>query len=464
MTERIHADVAIVGAGPAGAHAAGRIARSGARVVLLDRRPEGEAGAQWLNDIPLWAFDIARVSPPGDDEALAVGAPFYVLGPGQTRPLYVPDVALVEADMRALGLRLAGRVARAPSARLCWGVEVRELLLDARGRAHAIEGAYSSGPRRGERVRVEARLFVDASGLAAVLRRAHPKLGRLCPPPTRDDLCVAAQRLLTIERPDDAQRYLDAHTVPAGAYLNRLGVAGGYSVVRAMVHPDLAHISILTGASATPGNPSGKQLLDRFCQAQPWVGASVLGGARAIPLRRPYTHLVAPGLALLGDAASQVFAAHGSGIGIGMIAARILADAVNDALKAGDDPGALDTLWAYPSRFHRRWGALLGFGDLFRRFTQDLAPDTLSALLASGLVTPALLRDGLHQRFPQAHLGDLPAQAAAATRHPRLLAKLAPVLAKLPMLPLAARSLYPERPDDARLERYERRMRALVEG
>ena len=52
------------------------------------------------------------------------------------------------------------------------------------------------------------------------------------------------------------------------------------------------------------------------------------GGQRAIPLGRPHDTLASDRVALVGDAARQVFSAHGSGIGAGMVAARMLVDAI----------------------------------------------------------------------------------------------------------------------------------------
>ena len=69
-------------------------------------------------------------------------------------------------------------------------------------------------------------------------------------------------------------------------------------------------------------------MLDGARADEPWLGESISGGSGVIPLRRPYARFTAPGLALVGDAACQVFPAHGSGIGMGLIAGRMLADAV----------------------------------------------------------------------------------------------------------------------------------------
>ena len=73
----------------------------------------------------------------------------------------------------------------------------------------------------------------------------------------------------------------------------------------------------------------------------------------------------------MGDAACQVFPAHGSGIGMGLIAGRMLADAVADAV----DPGDEQVLWGYQAAFQHEFGGLLAAFDAFRRMSTVLGGD-----------------------------------------------------------------------------------------
>src|SRR5690606_24952863 len=101
----------------------------------------------------------------------------------------------------------------------------------------------------------------------------------------------------------------------------------------------------------------------------------------------------APGIALVGDAACQVFPAHGSGIGIGLIAGRMLADAVEDA----SDPGNENVLWRYQAAFQREFGGLLVASDIFRRLSTEMGEEGVVALVRSGLMTMSATEGGLDQ-------------------------------------------------------------------
>ena len=130
--------------------------------------------------------------------------------------------------------------------------------------------------------------------------------------------------------------------------------------------------------------------------ASPWIGEPIFGGQGAIPLRRPYDRLVAPGLALLGDAACQVFSMHGSGIAMGLVGARLLSEAV----AASDDPGDLRSLWHYQVNFQRDWGGLLAAYDLVRRAVQALPVADVETMLEMGVIDSKGFRGGLEQRLP----------------------------------------------------------------
>ncbi|MEL6178146.1 MAG: FAD-dependent oxidoreductase [Myxococcota bacterium] len=460
MLRRI-ADVIVVGAGPAGAHAAAIMARGGLRVLLVDRRAFGHAGAQWLNDVPRWMFDAARVRcPEASKHRSGPGAPFLMFPPEGYTPVRVTHSPVAEVDMRALGQELAAEVDDAFTGETLWGVTIRDVDCDRRGRPIAVVGFREDEEGGREEVRLEASLFVDASGLSAVVRRGVPALASACPPPARSDLCAAAQEVRTVVDPEGAARFLKRHHAEPGAFVSRVGISGGFSVLRVMVEPDQSAVSLLTGA--VTGHRSGRAIMDDFIEDNDWIGPRLLGGSRAIPLRRPYTHLVAPGLALLGDAACQVYAAHGSGIGVGLNAAMLLGDAVVRGVRMGRDPGNIHTLWPYAAEFHQRWGGLLCFADLFRQLSQRLTFEQTTTLVEGGLMTPGMVYDGLAQQRPALRPDELGAQLIAAVRHLDMVGMLLPTLVRMPLLELAAALYYPDVHSPRMLDLYEVLLQMLM--
>jgi flavin-dependent dehydrogenase len=210
-------------------------------------------------------------------------------------------------------------------------------------------------------------------------------------------------------------------------------VAGGYSIINVRMLDD-ERISILTGSIPADGWPSGHELVQQFAADHGWVGETIFGGQRALPLRRPYDRLALGSVALLGDAGCQVFSAHGSGIGAGMIAARMLADTL----------GAGRPLHRWAVDWMREHGATHAAYEVFRKLSQDLDLDEVRALIAHGLLDEHSVAASLDQRMPRPRVRALPQQLAGAARVPRLAARLARALAKM----IQVRAHYQRYPED----------------
>lgn len=408
-------DVAIVGAGTAGAAAAAACAERGLSTVCVDRRPLHEAGARWVNGVPAWCFGAAGVAPPVGAELHASDHVFHLVVGWGPRRLSLRGHGLLDVDMRGLVERLQAR-ARTAGATLRGGVAVTGF--DGR--------CLSLGTET-----IAARWFVDASGLggARLLRQG---------PVARHDLCAAAQWVHELADPTGARAWLEQHEAREGETICFTSVAGGYSIVSVRVEP-AAHghpgaVSLLTGSIPGQGHPAGQRLLDDFVEAHSWIGARRAGGARAVPLGRPHDVLAAGNVALLGDAAGQVLSAHGSGIGAGLLAARLLADTLAEG--RGPEP--------YGVRWQRRYGGTFAAYDVFRRFSQRLAIDEVAALLDAGLLDASSSIAALRQELPRPSPRQLLAQARGLVRSPRLAARLAPVLARM----LAAQVTYRSYPAD----------------
>ena len=420
----LEVDVAVVGLGTAGSAVAAFLAEGGLSVVALDRKPLLEAGARWVNGVQGWMLREAQVAAPVEPELCGSDAPFHVVcGTGPER-VVLRDTGILEVDMRHLVSRLQDR-ARAAGAQL-YG-EVRVL-----GRQSELLET-SAGTLR-------ATYVIDASGLGGA-----GLVDSTAPDPNH--VCAAAQAVHEVSDVGAAQAFMTRHGVSPGEVLCFTGIAGGFSILNLRLHG--GEISILTGSIPALGNPSGKALLDDFVQAEPWVGGRLFGGSRAIPLSRPVDRIVQGSVALLGDSARQVFTVHGSGIGLGLIAARVLAE----TLVAGEP------LDSYRVRWMRSYGALQATYEVFRRFSAELSVEELRALIEAGLMNANTAGPTMAQRWPAMDPIGWMRSSIGALKEPRLAARLAGVGARMARI----RALYAVHPrDPGRLVSWARRVERVL--
>jgi flavin-dependent dehydrogenase len=447
-------DAVVVGAGTAGGNAAYQLARRGLSVALLERRVATLGGAQWHNGVLAWQFERAGLSPPAAPERASSGTTFHIVGPDGTHGVTLAQGPVMRADMALLGQRLRSLACDAGAVLVD---EVERLEVEHRGdRLVAVEvrsaDAGDAAPRR-----FEADLFVDASGRGGALRRRSQVLDRWCPPVQGAELCAAGDYAVRIDDPDGARRFLDRHGAAPGEHVNRLGLDGGWSTRSITVSEDLSEASVLVGCVADGRNATVPEMMAALRRDEPWLGATLSGGTGVIPLRRPYARLTAPGLALVGDAACQVFPVHGSGIGLGLIAGGMLADAVEDAR----DPGSPLTLWRYQAAFHREFGPDLVAFDGVRRMSTALGSDGVRRMVAGGLFAEGMTRASLDQRWAAPSAAEALAMARRLARRPSLAALMVPALARAQAARVVARRS-PREPDETALARWDRRIdRAL---
>lgn len=418
------ADVIVVGAGSSGAAVSAFLAEHGLRVICLERRSLDEAGARWVNGVPRSAFVDAGIALPPEGESYGQPAPFHLVAEGGRALVREHDA--IDVDMRRLVARLQQR-ARAAGVELRGGVSVT-------GRSDDRLDT-SAGP-------VHARWFVDASGLAGARLLDQPAV-------KRQHLCTAAQEVRQVRDRDAARAFFASHGVAEGEVLGLVGVAGGYSVLNLRLHHGGATIGILTGTIPALGFPSGKALLESFVREHAFVGERVYGGSGAIPLSRAHDRIADERVALLGDAACQVFPAHGSGVGSGLVAARMLADTL-----AGGG-----SLRDYEVSWQRRHGGVLAFFDVFRRWNQTVDGATLGRALGLGLVDGEALRAGIDQALPRPTLRAVLAKARALVGEPALAANLALTVARSAAV-RALYSRYPRAPE--RVSAWSRRVDWLL--
>lgn len=443
----------MVGAGTAGANTAYQLARRGRRVLLVERRPLARAGAHWRNGLLDRHFHEAGLTPPSGPERGAAVGTVHLRARDPRVGVDVDDPPTVSTDMALLGGRLRNLATEA-------GVEVIDRVrrfdvdTDATDRVRALtlrpDGA---GP-----VTVEASLFVDASGYRGSLRRQVAALVPWCPTLRGDELCSASDFHREIDDPAGAEGFLERHGALPGDSVTFVGIRGGFSTCAVTVDRDLSRVGILVGCLANGRCGTGPRMVADLRRREPWIGAAIAGGSGIIPLRRPYARITAPGVALVGDSACQVFPAHGSGVGAGLIAGSLLAEGMADV----DDLGDPDELWRrYQHPYQRSRGRDLAAFDVLRRATTRLGGEGVDRMVRSGLIDEHTTRTGLDQRWAPPPPAQGIRSAARFVRWPDLARVMVPALARAQ----AVRShvgRHPAELDLAALDEWERRTVALV--
>lgn len=448
MSQRETCDVFVLGAGSSGSATALALAREGLKVIVGERRELAQAGARWVNGLPSWFFDFCELDLPTGDELQNRGNDTKVVTSTGEVAYTLSDTPLWNVDMRRLTERLQD-LCRAQGVRFLDHFELGGVHVDAQGRPTSIEFQRGQGTEVGSSGRIEAELFVDASGIKQALLRRVEALSADCPPLVADQYCLALSEAARIEDREAALAYLERHGARPGESTNAFGVDRGYSTLLVSFDEAVEHIDIVIGTAG--GDKSPRQILREFKEREPWVGERVFGGEAMIPLRQPYDRLAAPGIALVGDAGCMVFSTHGSGVGMGMAAGKMLADAVANS----DDPGGLDATWAYQATFQRRFGGRLGGMAVLARFFQSLDGDDVDKLLLAGFLPESNMRLGLEQRSPVPTAREILGLLGAVARAPSLGAKLLPFAARIPAV-LALYSLYPKKPGRRALRAWSR--------
>jgi geranylgeranyl reductase family protein len=299
-------DVIVLGAGPAGATAAQRLASAGASVVLLDRasfpRDKPCGGGLTLRGVRQLPFSV---DPVVED---VVSRLVLRLRYGRPAEVKSPEPVILMTQRMRLDAYLVERAAEA-GADVRQGVRARAASQDATGVEVVCDG--------GERLR--ARLLVGADGATGVSRQA---VGAR----VEHGYAVALEGNLPYARYDAAPY--------RGRALLEVGVVpGGYG----WVFPKGDHANLGVGGWLSQG-PRLREHLAGLCRAH-GVSPEHLSDLRGwrLPVRRAGTPLARGRALLVGDAAGLVDPLSGDGMFEAFTSSRLASQVVLDVL-AGRQP------------------------------------------------------------------------------------------------------------------------------
>lgn len=395
-------DILIIGAGSAGATLAWKASSLGLDVGLVDARERGRTGASWRNAVEATLFDqigLARPQPPLAPEGYKV-AHIETTAGGR---LTCSNIPIYDVDMSRLVAILVERAERA-GAQIEYGTRFIAPLLER----DAVVGASFKTKNGTESVR--AGLTVDAAGMSGSLRRHLPGALWDQDPLVGKDVCTATQQNYSIADERAAREYLEKNRLQSGETLSLVSILEGFSVLDVMVDLERGHVDCLSGVMLSRGRNVPSELIERRVAQLGFVGKKISGGSGLIPVRRAVDRLVGNGFALIGDAAFQVFPAHGSGVACGMLAAELLAKTAARAMSSG--PATTETLWPYAVAYQQGRGALCAAHESVRRFSETVKSGDLNDLFSVG----ALDSDSAIRTIACEHLQFKPHQVFAGAR------------------------------------------------
>lgn len=334
-------DVAIVGAGPAGAITALLLARAGHHILLLDRRtfprpkPCGDclsAGATPLLRRVGALADVEaehparlagwRVVAPGGSSFHASFAPAAHRDPDLATALALPRDRLDHALLRA---------ATREGARLHTGFRVTDLLRDPHGRIVGVVGRDSDGAP----FAFATRLVVGADGLRSTIAR---RLGLIRRAPRLRKLSLSTHLHGLAEPIDHGELHLaDGACLGIAPVLAADAADAPLHNLTLVVDARRFARSVAAGARAFL-----RDALRRFPGLAPRLDATIHTLAAehppilaSGPFDWPTRDIVAHGAALVGDAAGYFDPFTGQGIFQALAGALALAESADDALRAG---------------------------------------------------------------------------------------------------------------------------------
>ena len=394
-------DVAIVGAGPAGAALATRLARGGLDVVVLERAPVWHWRAGGVFASPMTAAALART---GLDVATIrrVARPIPAMrletpggavvrltyGDDPTRPAAGFDRSALDPVLVAMAEDAGAEVRR--------GATVRGVRLASGGDPVRVQLAADDAE-------VRARVVVGADGTHSVVAQAADAHR-----PVRLGERVGLSFHLADGRGD----------VPLDARL--VVLRDGYVGIAPVPH-DRVNVGIVLGATwrdalRTEGAEAVTRRIVRSIQATaddptPWQASAdrpTDAIAGAVPLGVRATRRAGPGWFLVGDAAGFLDPLSGEGLHRALVSAELAAPAISGAIRGRASPERAAA--AYDRAMRRRFGTKDGVSWLLQAFlarphaleyaARRLAarPDARATMgLVMGDLIPA--RHGLDPRF-----------------------------------------------------------------
>ena len=353
-------DVVVIGGGPAGAVAAERAAKRGAKVFLIERSDPEDRPVRCTGLVSPRTLEEAAVGPEVVVRGIR-GASIYApnghrlwLGGGDGGGEPRPRPRALVIDRRRFDLALLERAAAV-------GVKV-----ETETTAVGLE-AGSVRLRRGrEEWTVRARVVIGADGPRSGVARWSG-----LPGPREIILGLQAIAHYEPEREDEVEVFLGNEVAP------------GFFAWAVPESPGSARIGLGLGLRLGLGpseGQNGRRYLDRLLRRLKILTAEVQRfTAGLIPIGPP-ARTVSDGVLLVGDAAGQAKPTSGGGLYTGIVCAKLAGEVAAKCAERGDTSAA--ALMEYERRWRRALGRELAFGLRVHRILARLSDPALNRIIA----------------------------------------------------------------------------------
>jgi len=388
-------DVIIAGGGLSGLITAASIAHYSnqrARVLVLDRNPQSEAGKKTHNG---WTCGDAAsknsVNYLARNLGIQYGAPeiehqvkgIYVYSPDhKTKVLFEGEGYLLN---RKLIPRRQVRDAKKLWIEFEWSVTAERLIAND-GYVAGVIGRRGDGTP----LRATAKVVIDATGSSSVLRRFLPVESFIEREIDMDDLESTGRYILEFDHGLEDETYFTPEYCLI--HLDQYLAPSGYSWVFPK-GPNKVNIGLGVSKSGLDRRnrifnkkDTLQSLIDTYVNENPVIRNPRLASGEAdennakgnwqVPVRRHNDCMVANGFAVVGDAAWLPRPLDAGGIGPAIYASVILGKVVSRALEANDT--SQESLWEYNVEYMKTHGFQMASFEVLRRYLQTLTNEQIN--------------------------------------------------------------------------------------
>lgn len=366
-------DVVIIGAGPAGSTAAFYAAKSGASVLLLDKKREIGSPIQCAGFLP----DVKEIQALLPDARMPDFLKDYpdscILQPITTQRIIPPNLNIKEfavkgavLDRRRYDQFLAEQAAKA-------GAELRIKTRAVRIEGNTVETSGFSG-----RHIIKAKVLIGADGPNSLVAKSK---GLTWKPESKVTSVALEYQIRNVDiDPDVLEMYFGKEFVP-----------GGY----AWIFPegkDRANVGIGIRSQMAEKGVSAKDYLNRFIKDHPLASQKLKNGiitniiAGILPVNGAPEKTAAENTLIVGDAAGQIIATNGGGIPPAMIAGKIAGETAADFI-AGKC-----RLEEYDSRWRAQFGKALESSVQARQLMDGIMKSDTLMNAAFKLISPEQMK------------------------------------------------------------------------